>query len=153
MHRGEQAQVIQGLLAQLAKLQQSYLRPESERMAMQNLVAATTNTEMLLRQEVEKLKTDTVNWRDVKGHVEGLKQHELSEAVSAALDALLCRRAANLKAGDASRKALLQQLQENRDALAALQQKPLVSPEQAISGADEALAEAASVNLPCETEN
>lgn len=147
-----EAQVIQGLLVQMQKLQQAYLRPDSERQALQELVAATQRTEQSLREAVEQLKTGSVNWQDIKGHVDGLKQHELPAEVSVALEALLAQRASALQAGDASRKELTQQLLEKRDALAALQQKPLVTPEEAISGADQALAEAAEVNPPAQAQ-
>lgn len=140
--------VCRELLDQMRGLQQDYLRPEIERQSLHELIFATQRTQESLCHAVEQLSIGAANLQQLKCNVDGLKRHEPPAGVVTELDRILCQQTAALKDLDALRQELSQQLQEKRNALAELHGKHVVTPEEAISSADHALAEAAGVKHP-----
>lgn len=137
------AQLLANLLQQVLKLQQWAARPDCERKALGALVSDTKATEQALLAAVGQVRDGTVNWNDIKSHVEGLKRHELPADVAAALETLVIKHGKGVATSQRTVAALSEKLKGNRNALASQLSNPPTSPDEAILSADVALSEAA----------
>lgn len=138
-------EVLQQLLVEIGRLQQWTARPEAERTALVQLSADVRNTKDALNEAVEQLRTGTVNWNKICEHVAGLKQHDLPETLSQSLDALVSERAGKL---DETRKTVDDvsgKLRQSSGQLKAKLETPVLSPEDVIEAANDAIETADAV--------
>ncbi|MBX9573842.1 MAG: hypothetical protein K2X77_33405 [Candidatus Obscuribacterales bacterium] len=138
-------EVLQQLLVEIGRLQQWTARPEAERTALVHLSADVRSTEAALNEAVLQLRTGTVNWNKICEHVAGLKQHDLPETLSQSLDALVSERAGKL---DETRKTVDDvsgKLRQSSGELKAKLETPVLSPEDVIEAANDAIETADAV--------
>lgn len=143
--RGEE-EVLQELLVEIGRLQQWTARPEAERASLSQLSADVRNTEAALNEAVLQLRTGTVNWNKICEHVDGLKQHDLPETLAQSLDSLVSERAGKL---DETRKTVGEvsdKLRQSSGHLKAELEKPVLSPEDVIDSANEAIEAADAIS-------
>lgn len=146
-------EVLEQLLREVARLQQWAARPEAERVALAQLTEQARSTESALNAAVEQLKTGTINWKDICAHIEGLKRHQLPAELSNSLDGLVAERAEKLDDTRHHVGDLSQQLRSTTGELKKKLDKPVLSPEQVINSADEALRAADAVSAEPEKQS
>jgi hypothetical protein len=145
IERGEE-EVLQELLVEIGRLQQWTARPEAERASLSQLSADVRNTEAALNEAVLQLKTGTVNWNKIVEHVDGLKQHDLPETLTQSLDSLVAERAGKLEDTRKTVGEVSDKLRQSSGQLKAELDKPVLSPEDVIDSANEAIEAADAIS-------
>lgn len=142
------AAAITHLQQEIYKLQAFQALPDDERQKRILLVAEAKRTEELLRGANDELRGRIAAVESIKEHVSGLKQFELPEALAQSLDAFVGERNEAMLQNKSTRDELATKLKADKAALAAHISQPVLSPEDTIGSADEALAEADEIVIP-----